>query len=110
MCPRNWACHGRDGWRRHHEGRVLLEDPDLECLEVGARIDAQTLIECGPGRLIRGQSLCLASGPVEGEDALAVQSFSVRVLGDKRLQFARQRLVATGCEVCLDARLERTQP
>jgi hypothetical protein len=55
------------------EGGILLEGPTLEPLEVGTRLDPETVQQLGPRGLVRGERLRLPAGAVEGEHESAAQ-------------------------------------
>ena len=75
------------------EGRVMSQDPALEVLQLGARVDSELLHEdlsCAPIRL---ECVLLASGAVEREHVLGPKPLSVRLLDDQAFELRKQVVV-----------------
>ncbi len=66
-----------------------------------------SLVEARAEVPVGGERVRLAAEPVEREHLLAAQALAQRVLGDQRLELARERRVLAAREVGLDALLER---
>ena len=86
--------------------RVLGENRLLEAAQLLAGLDPELLDEDATRLAVGGERVRLAPGAVERQDLLAAQPLAERVLGDERLQLARERRVAAGGEVGLDPLLQ----
>ena len=88
--------------RGRSERRVLIENPALELPQALARLQAELIYQRPAPFLVGLQRLGLPPGAVEGEHELSPEPFAERVLGDERLQFADELMVASELEVCFD--------
>ena len=68
------------------ERRVVGQDPPLQLLQRGRRVEAQLVGQRPPMLLERPEGVGVAPAPVEGEHELGLEGLPGRVLGAQRLQ------------------------
>src|SRR5215203_4250987 len=91
------------------ELRVLAEHPALELAQLGARLQAELLVEAAPCLAVDLERLRLAAGGVEGAHQLRAQPLAKRVLGHEGAQLGHDLALAAAREIRLDAILERLE-
>ena len=99
---------GDPGWQL--ECRILGQDPLLQSLQWGARLDSQLLHEHLPCLLVRVERLRLPVGAVEGKHQLGAKTLSQRVFTDQHLQLAERVLVPPERKIAIDPIHQRRQP
>ena len=103
---------GRDtvGGHRRRQARVHGQDPLVELLQLGRRLDAEFVDEVLVGVPEGGQGLPLAPGSVQRQHEQATQPLPQRVVGDELTQLADQVLVVTDGQVDLDTFRHHVDP
>ena len=76
------------------ETGILVQDLLVQVAQFAPWFDPEFVDERAACGLVGVQRLRLAAAPVEGEHQLAAQALAQRVLGDERLELARQLGVA----------------
>ena len=74
-----------------HEGWIVEEDPLLEPLERGRRLQPELLVEHGPQVLVGPESLGMPAGPVQGEHQQLAGALAQGLRGSPRRAAARRR-------------------
>ena len=87
----------------------MLKDPALECLQLGARVDAELLDEHRSCRATRIERICLPSGAAEGEHVLGAEALAVGLGRDQPLQLRHELVVAPECELRVVQKFDRLQ-
>jgi hypothetical protein len=77
----------------------VSQDPALEVLELGARVDSELLHEDLSGAPIRLECVLLASGAVEREHVLGPKPLPVRLLDDQAFELRKQFVVTSEREL-----------
>ena len=82
----------------------------FERLQLGSGLHAELVDQPRPRRAVGLERFGLAAGAVQGHHALAMQSFSKRMLVHERLELGDQLRVSPGFEVGVESILERREP
>jgi hypothetical protein len=64
----------------------MLEDPALELLQLGARLEAELLVQRPSGPPIGVERICLASASIEGKHELAVEPLAQGMYREELLE------------------------
>ena len=80
------------------------------CLEVGARLEPEIVVEPTPRLLVDLERLRVPSAAIEREHELRDEALAVRVLRDELLELADRLLVAAERELGVEAQLVRAEP
>jgi len=78
---------------------VLPEYRRVHALQLGARFDAEFIMQGGPRALVDLERLGLAPGPVQGQHELGMQALPVWVIREQRAEVAGDLRVAAEGEV-----------
>ena len=90
--------------------RVLTKHRGLQLSQLWSRVDAELVGQDSPGPLVRLQRVTLPAGPVQGQDQLAPQPLTQRMLTHQVLELAGQLAMATEHQLGVDPVLGRGQP
>lgn len=104
----SWRGTGVFGWILGTVGRadgggggeigVVVQDPSMQILQFGTRIEAELVGQSGTAGLVFGERVDGAATPVQGEHEVAHRSLTEGMFADHRGQLGDQLSVATQCE------------